>query len=766
MACTENFCHDIGGFLQDIRENFEKHCQSTECTTTLLPREREVLSAYIADEFMDRRTMELARCLIQNVLRSKRDKSVRQFILVSKQALTGRVNPERNIITHLEECARHGISTLVSHARFMSLATLLRCDSSPLNLAAIRRLLNDTDWRMRTVFNAPQREAVTNLLGIFHNYIVGIYCGNPARTWCPNVAYTYGLYSTEGERREFCTITEKIPGNDTIREFITSGRLTPELFLSIFAQVALTLEVMQSKYGFVHFDLHAGNVLLRPVFQQNGNGVSWSYLVYGQEYRLRDIQFLATIINFCSSCFDETLRTGGEAGLDNAFVGVGRAKRYGVMDFMIPGCDLYVFLNSIRLIILSTLDPALTSSFLMDAYAQNNNIAILEAIEYIMKDIYEVPEYVLSRDQTRNDRRYNVLLCKGAGLSPLAVVDRLSRGDTIRRILKIRQPWSVEDRNLYVPSICKKKIPAFLADIMPNWKSIVQEDKFLSPAAALSVEEIPDALDTLLEMIESKKILKEFDYRPLMLSGGQVSTDVLEFYTRLVFSPEGFYYGYFKNTVLFYNLALRFIDIYYYGFHKQDRPIMDILLANNDKITIFFRTVRATGYMGNLSGMIRFGQTIANMKKVAEKNFCCTATRQSLGQMGQQDVFQNRGGTEKQQTDRDIYKIQAEDSPCAREYTLQTRQQQQQKTPQARQQQKTTPTQRQQQEKTSTPQWQQKTTLIPIQRQRQLPIPPGRQQNTSIERRQQRPGLLPPRQAGNLIPSRTPSQSSQQYFPF
>jgi hypothetical protein len=159
MSCTDNFCYNIGDVLRNIRDTFENHCKNSECVDVLLPEEKQALTDYIAAEFLDRRAMELARCFVLNVLRTKRDKAIKQFNMISSKALTGRMNPDRNILSNISECEKMGISAIASNARFMgAIATVLKCNASIIKLDMIRKLLNDTEWRFSMTFNNVLRK--------------------------------------------------------------------------------------------------------------------------------------------------------------------------------------------------------------------------------------------------------------------------------------------------------------------------------------------------------------------------------------------------------------------------------------------------------------------------------------------------------------------------------------------------------------------------------------------------------------------------------
>jgi len=677
MSCTDTFCYNMGELLQEIRSEYEKICCNQECVDVLLPRERETLMEYVSTEYLDRRTLEIVRCLVQNILKNKKDKSIKQFAYVPRQALTGRLNPHRNILSDIKNYEQLGIDTVVSDAKIMgSVATILRCNITDFNMDTIRKLLNETTWRFASQFNQAQQTEMDSLLGIFHNYIIGIVCGNPTRTWTPNVAYTYGMYASQCPktfRKNFCTMIEKVntlPQQNTVQVLLKNGRMTPDSFLSVFYQLALTLEIMQSQYGFCHFDLNTDNLLMRPVYQQSGNGVQWTYMLYGTQYVLRNIQFFATISDYKYSCFDKTLTETGTISVDNQFVGMGKFEKYGIMDFMVPGYDLFVFLNSARNIVSNSLDPNNTKNFLVDPYAQENNLLILNFIDYVLKEIYQLTDIYMGMDMKSktNYRFYNVLLCKGAGLSPLAVVEKIVQSGIVKSILEItKDPLDTTPRNSYVPSICKKRIPLFLTDLLPNWRHILDET-FVKPPLLLELDNIPSNVDTLLNMIKNKQFLFEFDYRPLMTNGGAIATETIDYYDNLVFNKNGYYHGYYENTLLFYNYLMTFLNTYYYKYYVQDKEYIEAFAENNDKLSILFRYIQQPQFVSKVASIVRFCQTIRDLKSANERNFCCIKKKETLGNMGQQ---------KKQQQLNNLYQIRPlHQTQCGQQTPVRRKQQQ------------------------------------------------------------------------------------------
>jgi hypothetical protein len=759
----------MGEVLLAIKNYYEKSCSSTECIDVLLPREREAVRDYVSTEFLDRRTMEIVRCLVQNMLKNKKDKSIKQFLYLPRQALTGRLNPQRNLLTDIQNYEKYGIDMVVSDAKIMgSIATILRCAITEFTMETIRKLLNETTWRLNASFNQVQQQEMDSLLSVFHNYIVGILCANPTRSWSPNVVYTYGLYASQcpqSLRKNFCTMVEKVPclpQQNNLMVFLKNGRMTPDMFLSVFYQLAFTLEIMQSQYGYCNFDLNTENILVRPIYQQSGNGVSWTYMMYGNQYVLSHIQFFATMSDYQKSCFNQTLMETGILSMEDQFIGMGKFEKYGIMDFMVPGYDMFVFLQSVRAVIVNTLDPN-SKHFVVDPYSQENNLRILNFINHVLKEFFQLsPTYMDMDAKTKaNYRYYNVLLCKGVALTPLAVVEKVMQSGIISSILETKDPVDVSRRNAYLPPISKKKVPLFLTDLLPTWKTIIDNQEVVPE---LGWEDISVSLDTLLNMIQNKQVLFEFDVRPLM-TNGLIEMETIDYYDKLVFNPNGYYHGYYQNTLLFYNTLMTFLNNYYYKYYIQEKDYIEKFVENNDKITFLFKYIGKPQFVSKIAGIVRFCQTIVNLKIAKERNFCCIKRKETLGNMA----------AHKQQNQQ-IYKVRSEQQTTQCGKKQQTKKQQkQQQTKQQRKQQSVLPVPQQRKQQAVAPvppttqQRKQQTVVVvppvPQQRKQQAvaPVPP-----TTQQRKQQTvvavAPVLPTTQQRKQQTVVAPSSSSFSFF--
>lgn len=175
---------------------------------------------------------------------------------------------------------------------------------------------------------------IDSFTDILHEYIIGIYAINKLRILCPNFCYTFAIYNNNinlGNR----IIIENING-DQLSEYLKSivdKPITQNLkneFLKIFIQIILALEIAQESALFAHYDLHADNILLRRL----DNDINLKYNIFNKEYILKNIDVIATIIDFGHS----------SAYTNEGIIGKGFYNSYpiyGMYNFYIPGVDLF-----------------------------------------------------------------------------------------------------------------------------------------------------------------------------------------------------------------------------------------------------------------------------------------------------------------------------------------------------------------------------------------------------------------------------------------
>jgi len=146
---------------------------------------------------------------------------------------------------------------------------------------------------------------------------------NKLRKIVPTFMYTYGMFDCDVEldpngsqrdgklidlnkstlcldkspRQPFVLI-ERIQGK-TIEKMINEGSIDIKMFLCIFQQILLSLEIAQKEISFAHYDLHGKNIILKPV----PDGYTYSVLINNKKITITDPKFIPVFIDFgLSSC--------------------------------------------------------------------------------------------------------------------------------------------------------------------------------------------------------------------------------------------------------------------------------------------------------------------------------------------------------------------------------------------------------------------------------------------------------------------------------
>lgn len=128
------------------------------------------------------------------------------------------------------------------------------------------------------VIKAPRNPKTDELV---HEAVVGFYALNKLRHILPNYMYIYGYTKCsppvikDDFTKEIITwcsssnpsvsylITENIRDSMSIGDFILDPNITPNDFLAAFIQLINALNLAYKKYGYTHYDLHYGNVMVR-----------------------------------------------------------------------------------------------------------------------------------------------------------------------------------------------------------------------------------------------------------------------------------------------------------------------------------------------------------------------------------------------------------------------------------------------------------------------------------------------------------------------
>jgi hypothetical protein len=125
------------------------------------------------------------------------------------------------------------------------------------------------------VIKAPRNPKKDELV---HEAIVGFYAINKIRRFLPNYMYVYGYTKCSPpalinkEPVTWCSgsnpavsylITENIRDAVSIGDFIIDPKITRLDFMAVFLQILNALNVAYKMYGYTHYDLHYGNIMVR-----------------------------------------------------------------------------------------------------------------------------------------------------------------------------------------------------------------------------------------------------------------------------------------------------------------------------------------------------------------------------------------------------------------------------------------------------------------------------------------------------------------------
>lgn len=162
---------------------------------------------------------------------------------------------------------------------------------------------------------------------ILREYYIGKNGINSLRYIIPNFVHTLGIFHCQ--QKEIILACEKIPGI-TLDKALKTNKLTFEMFTNIFCQLLLALEIAQRECCFCHYDLHASNIVLRPIQKP----YSYTVVIDQKEYHVVATKYIPTIIDFGTSTIKMKNKTIGNYLYD----------QFGMEHYAIPGVDMYKML--------------------------------------------------------------------------------------------------------------------------------------------------------------------------------------------------------------------------------------------------------------------------------------------------------------------------------------------------------------------------------------------------------------------------------------
>ena len=192
---------------------------------------------------------------------------------------------------------------------------------------------------IQVVIKTPQKDDGFN--SMIREYFIGIKSINKLRYLIPSFVYTFGAFlcpiitakatkictsnfSNVGKKNAF-VLYEKIPG-ESLAKLIETNEINFNQWLLIFIQTLLGLEVAQREVRFTHFDLHPGNLMIRK--RDNFN---YTIPLDINTYYIKDPALIPVIIDFGMS----------SSYIDNRYIGSFDFPRFGMLNFMVPGYDMY-----------------------------------------------------------------------------------------------------------------------------------------------------------------------------------------------------------------------------------------------------------------------------------------------------------------------------------------------------------------------------------------------------------------------------------------
>ena len=193
---------------------------------------------------------------------------------------------------------------------------------------------------IQVIIKVPQNPAQ----GMIREYYIGLMAINKLRYIVPIFMYTLSAFICNNTYEdgkdtvviESCTlpissflILEKIPGN-SMKNILKTKKITFNAWLLLFAQLLLGLEVAQREINFTHFDLHAGNVMIRT-----DKDIKYNIPLDTMTYKVHSTKQVPVVIDFGTSSVKVDSVTIGNDNID-----------VGVLDCMVPGYDVYKFLCS------------------------------------------------------------------------------------------------------------------------------------------------------------------------------------------------------------------------------------------------------------------------------------------------------------------------------------------------------------------------------------------------------------------------------------
>lgn len=203
--------------------------------------------------------------------------------------------------------------------------------------------LNVIDKHTNVVVKTSQKP--NRYKDILREYIIGIESLNHIRNIIPTIVYTLGAFVHD---KKVYVVYEYIKGA-SVRELLSQEKINYNGWLTIFVQILMTLEIAQRKSLFTHFDMHSDNVIVRDVPSDissvaRSNCSGYDVMLDNHMYTVEEDAMIPVIIDFGHSC--ALLRSTLTSTEDRRCIGSYEHPNHGMVNFIVPGNDMYKFLVS------------------------------------------------------------------------------------------------------------------------------------------------------------------------------------------------------------------------------------------------------------------------------------------------------------------------------------------------------------------------------------------------------------------------------------
>lgn len=280
-------------------------------------------------------------------------------------------------------------------------------------------------------------------------YIIPVFVYTLGSFLCPKPTKTGKIYTNRTNNTAY-VLYEKISG-EPIGKLLNNKEINFDQWLLIFVQILLGLEVAQREVRFTHFDLHTGNVMVC-----HNDNFNYTVPLDTTSYNVNNTDLIPVIIDF-------GLAT---SYIDDRYIGSFKHARYGMLNFMVPGYDMYKF---IIYSVSNSKDPDMKQNImnLFQFYGDNDPYDILKKG---------------SSGVSKATKEY----CREASFSPVANYTPLMFVEWICKIYrhKLQPNITVSERMLYIPirysSIIKEYDDIFHYSQEGRYKAIELADECIN----------------------------------------------------------------------------------------------------------------------------------------------------------------------------------------------------------------------------------------------------------------------------------------------